>query len=986
MRLSHLRLVFCAHLWAFLGLGALVTSPVTAIELESRQSDSINIVYAGPLFAYLIPHIAACSENALAFHRELYGYTPSEDVTIFLEDFSDFGNGGADTVPTNRVKLHVAPFNYIYDTIPAIDRMFWMANHELAHVATMDQGAGRDLAWRRFFQGKVLPTADNPLSIGYNYLTNPRWSSPRWYREGIAVNLETWMSGGVGRVMGAYDEMVFRSKVQGDGHFYDLVGLESEGAAIDFQVGVNAYLYGARFMAYLSYQYGPEKLIEWTRRGPDTRAHFLTQFRHVYGAELADEWRRWIEFEKAWQTGNLERIAQHPTTSFVALSDVPLGSVSKAFLDADSGKILVAVRYPGQFAHIAALDPETGELKKLANVRGPALFYVTSMAFDPGGRTVFFTTDNNGWRDLNALDVATGKTRRLMKDARVGDLAFNRQDRSLWGVRHMNGISTVVRMPAPYAEWEQVHSWPYGSDIYEIDISPDGKLLAGSIAEADGTQRLVAFEVATMLEAEIEETTLFDFETASPANFTFSPDGRYLYGTSYYSGVSNVYRYDLVEDDMSALSNAETGFFRPVPLNDQELLVFNYSGDGLSPGTIPNRVVDRVSAIRFLGQGIVEKHPIVREWKAASPSSLNIAEMTTEGSYRAGASLRLRSVYPIVEGYKDSAAYGLRMSFSDALNLTGIDLTTSFTPDDEELSSSEQIHAVLEFHHWNWDVTAKWNGGDFYDLFGPTKRSREGYSLGIGYTKTLANDEAWAWRIRPEVAYYGDLEVLPDYQNVGATSDELINASVELDYEYLRKSLGSVEHEAGTRWRIIADGNYADSNLEPLLLTSFDKGWLTALDHSSLWLRASAGQSFGDETSPFGQFFLGGFGNNYVDHRSEQRYREWFAFPGVELNEIGGKNYLKAMLEWNLPPIRFRNVGVPSLYLNWVRLSLFGGAVRTNFDDSVLRRDWTNLGAQLDLRVVLFSDLTSTLSIGYASAEERDGGSSDEFMISLKIL
>ena len=49
-----------------------------------------------------------------------------------------------------------------------------------------------------------------------------------------------------------------------------------------------------------------------------------------------------------------------------------------------------------------------------------------------------------------------------MKDARIGDLAFNRADRSLWGIRHLNGICTLVRMPPPYTEWQRVVSWPYG--------------------------------------------------------------------------------------------------------------------------------------------------------------------------------------------------------------------------------------------------------------------------------------------------------------------------------------------------------------------------------------------------------------------------------------------------------------------------------------------------------------------------------------------
>ena len=83
-------------------------------------------------------------------------------------------------------------------------------NHELVHVVTMDQPAGRDRTFRRLFGGKVAPIAEHPESLLYWYLTAPRVAAPRWYHEGIAVFVDTWMAGGLGRAQGGYDEMVFR--------------------------------------------------------------------------------------------------------------------------------------------------------------------------------------------------------------------------------------------------------------------------------------------------------------------------------------------------------------------------------------------------------------------------------------------------------------------------------------------------------------------------------------------------------------------------------------------------------------------------------------------------------------------------------------------------------------------------------------------------------------------------------------------------------
>jgi hypothetical protein len=983
MRFSSLRVTAVALAAALAIVFAAAPAPA---QLTSYELPDIRIRFAGAPLEFVLPHVAACAENSLRFHEKLYGYTPSEPVTLFLEDFSDFGHGGANTVPTNFINFGIAPFNYVYDTVPAIDRMFWLANHEMAHIVTMDQAADRDLTFRRLFGGKVDPIAEHPESIFYNYLTNPRWNAPRWYHEGIAVFLETWMAGGLGRALGAYDEMVFRSMTLDDAHFYDVVGLESEGTTIDFQVGVNSYLYGTRFMSYLAYRYGPEKLIEWTGRQPGDAAYFGRQFRKVYAAPLDEEWARWIEFEKAWQRANLESIRRWPVTEFRQLSGVTLGSVSRAFVDERRNRLYVAVRYPGQLAHLAALDLATGSLTRLGDVKGSALFYVTSLAYDRDGDRIFYTTDNYGWRDLNVLDLATGQRRRLMRDARIGDLAYNRADRSLWGVRHYNGISTLVRMAEPYGDWNQIHSWPYGEDVYDLDISPDGRLLAASLAEVDGSQSLIAIDTAEILAGRAAPRTLFDFEVSSPSNFIFSADGRYLYGSSYYSGVSNVYRYDFAAADMDLVTNADTGFFRPAPVSDADLLVFRYTGQGLVPGLVPNQPLEHAGAIRFLGNAIAEDHPVVREWQIGSPARIDPETLKTgEGPYESFRHIRFNSGYPIVEGYKDSAAAGFHLDFSDALNLSGLDLSVSYSPD-EELASDERLHARATLRHWNWRLEGTYNRADFYDLFGPTKTSRRGHSLGLHYDRTLRYDEPRAWRLKSYVVGWGDLETLPDAQNVAAGTEELVDGGVELEYEFFQRSLGAVEAEEGTRWTLFSGARYAESDTFPALHSEIERGWLLPLDHSSLWLRGSVGYAFGDRADPFSNFFFGGFGNNYVDHQEVKRFREFYGFPGVELNEIGGKNYAKLQAEWTLPPVRFRSVGAPAFYLNWAHVSIFSTALRTELERRDLERTFVDLGLQLDLKMVMFSNLSTTLSLGYAVANEEGGPSSDEFMVSLKIL
>ena len=125
---------------------------------------------------------------------------------------------------------------------------------------------------------------EQPESILYFYLTAPRAAAPRWYQEGLAVFVETWMAGGQGRAQGAYDEMVFRSMVRDGARFYDPLGLVSEGIKIDFQAEVNSYLYGTRFMSYLAYERSPEEVDRaGVARGNGSKAYYASQFKNVFG-------------------------------------------------------------------------------------------------------------------------------------------------------------------------------------------------------------------------------------------------------------------------------------------------------------------------------------------------------------------------------------------------------------------------------------------------------------------------------------------------------------------------------------------------------------------------------------------------------------------------------------------------------------------------------------------------------------------------------
>lgn len=962
-------------------------SPARAkVPLKVQETAEMRLITYTDLHHYVVTHLEACFENAMEYYRHFFDYRSKEKVTILLEDFADYGHAGADSVPRNHVSVGLAPFSTTFETMPANERMNWLMKHELVHVVICDKGAGSDLLFRKLFLGKVSPRAEDPTSILWTFLTNPRRYSPRWYHEGIAVFMETWTSGGLGRTLGGYDEMVFRTLVREDRTIYDPVGLESEGTAIDFQVGVNSYLYGTRFMSWLAGEYGPDKLLEWVNRKEGTSRYFASQFRKVYGRSLSEGWQQWIEAERRWQRANLERIRQYPVTAGTPLTRVALGSLSRPCADADGQTVYAGVRTLGHPAHLAAIHLDTGEVEPLRDLKGAALFYVCSLALDPAKRTLFYTTDNNQWRDLNALDLASGRSRLLIRDFRGGNLAFNPADGALWAMRHENGVSVVARLEPPYQLWTDLAALPYGTDLFDIDVSPDGRLLTGALSDSAGRMKLVACETAALRKGKIEHKVLHDFEFSSPANFVFSPDGKYLYGSSYYTGVSNLFRHELATGKTEVISNAETGLFRPLPLPGGGLVAFRYTSDGFLPVRVTATPLENVNAIEYLGQRIVREYPVVKTWNPGPPGDIDMEKrITATGEYKPLRNLSWLSLYPVVQGYKQTAAGGFRAELMDHLGLTALGVSLTASPSSGG-SRAECVHVGFDFRHWMWKVTGGYNTADFYDLFGPTKTSRKGYWVKLEHKKTLLYDQPRTLDFDWSAAFYGGMEELPYYQDIQTTHRNFFTGHGALTYSHLDKSLGAVDDEKGYQVKAAARCTIAGSSFFTSVWGAFDYGFPTPVRNSPVWFRFAAGKAFGDHDDSLGNFYFGGFGNNWVDHREISQYRLVSRFPGVEISEIGGPDFARALVEWGLPPHRFERLGKPWLYCNWVRLSLFGSALLTGigrWDDG---ERWFNAGAQLDFRVVLFSHLNSTLSFGVAGACRSDGRRSGEFMISLKLL
>jgi hypothetical protein len=232
----------------------------------------------------------------------------------------------------------------------------------------------------------------------------------------------------------------------------------------------------------------------------------------------------------------------------------------------------------------------------------------------------------------------------------------------------------------------------------------------------------------------------------------------------------------------------------------------------------------------------------------------------------------------------------------------------------------------------------------------------------------------------------GNLDQLPEFQNIAVDVEHLTEIDARLEYSNVRRSLGAVDVESGASWTAVTQASVVDSQTVTRLRGTLDRGFAFSTAHASIWFRQAAGFSPHDPANPFANFFFGGFGNNYVDRGDEKRYRGTYSLPGVDLNEIGGRNFVKSTIELNLPPLRFQNLGQPGFYVPWMRPAVFVSGLATNLDDRAVQRRVVSAGAQMDVSMSVLSVLEMIFSVGAGVAIEDGRPPRSEVMVSLKVL
>jgi hypothetical protein len=495
------------------------------------------------------------------------GWAPNQPTEVVIGDDSDSANGFAYALPYNTIRLFVSAPEDMSSLNDYDDWQLELITHEYTHTLHVDNMSG-------------LPALLNAL-LGKAVAPNQR--QPRWILEGLAVAMESEHTS-AGRLRSAHFDMYLRADVLAG----NLAGLdELSHSPRRWPGGDLWYLYGGKFVAWISETYGPDTfarvasdygafIVPWGinrsirratgRTYPELYAGWKASLEERYAAEAAAIRQRGLREGRPITRGG--RFAARPR--FVPAACSSSGAEELVYYRDDG------LNRPGYYRVPAAPGAgEEFEILTRANGTTASMLADCSLVFDavaPSRRNYYFSDLfrlPSGVRSPAGSDL---RRERLTIGARAREPDVSADGRLITYVTNRAGTTTLriaeltaegrldnARRLVPSARFDQA---------FTPRFSPDGTRVAYSSWSRGGYRDIRIVDVATGSFSEITHDRAIDQQPS------WSPDGKTLFFSSDRSGVSNIYAYDVDQAALSQVTNVITGAYMPVISADGRTLVY----------------------------------------------------------------------------------------------------------------------------------------------------------------------------------------------------------------------------------------------------------------------------------------------------------------------------------------------------------------------------------------------------------------------------
>lgn len=535
--------------------------------------------------APLAERVVRICESVHRYLPQDMAYKPPVKTEVVITDDTDSSNGSATALPFNTVRLYATAPEDLSVLGDNDDWLLDLITHEYVHILHIDNITG--------------PAAIINAVLGKTYA--PNQIQPRWLIEGLATYMESRRSS-AGRMRSSLFDMYMRADVLEN----DIAGLDVMSASpLRWPNGNIWYLYGSRFIGWISDVYGPNTMsaVSADYGGTVFPWAINRSMRRVTGKtyeELFEGFKEHLKLRygqqmKAVETRGLRegtRLTHHGRNLMYPRF------VPRAVRSSDQDEL---VYWRDDYNDRAGIWRTQLSQKRDKLADKPKLFVRTrspsTSSFSSRGD--LYTNSTVPWKivywrdDLFRVDAGASarvghepERKRLTTgmratapdvspDGRHVTFTVNSKSTTYLQIADVTDVGELVNIRdlVPSARFEQA---------YTPRFSADGKFVAYSVWTKGGYRDIRLVDVAT---GTFEQLT---HDRAIDANPVFTEDGKYLYFTSDRTGISNVYAYDLKAKTLHQVTNVRLGAYQPAVSSDGKTLVYvGYTSKGFDLWSMP---------------------------------------------------------------------------------------------------------------------------------------------------------------------------------------------------------------------------------------------------------------------------------------------------------------------------------------------------------------------------------------------------------------
>ncbi len=454
---------------------------------------------------------------------------------IVLQDDTDWTNGLADFLPYPHIVIYpVQPT--AFDSIDEYgDWPLELMLHEYAHILNIYPAHGFYTPFKWIFGGVVRPNA----------------VLPRWYLEGLAVDLETRYSSH-GRLRSTDMQAMARAFWLSDRFKTDDIATINEAEGRRFPFGAKPYLYGAWWWDHVHRTKGDESIYK-LNQSFSRRLPFLLNapMREHAGGSASELLKQSVDRVAALAEKQSESIRRSnpPESTAVLDGDGELG----AFAISPSGNRLVyalGLVDKGSSAYVRTREKPEQSFRELKPIRLFKTVGTLRFTWLDDDRFVYDQTDMSepyhSYRDLFLYDLRNGKNERLTRGLRAQDPAVSPDRRKLAFVQNNAGKTHLNLMDLNTRKIRRLVNGSVDRRISGPEFLSDDKVLFSG--RVNGEEKIYVFDLQT------KKLSLWNRQLKQAQALRRTPAG--LLVTDAGTGVRNVYKVSA--DQATPVSNTLT--------------------------------------------------------------------------------------------------------------------------------------------------------------------------------------------------------------------------------------------------------------------------------------------------------------------------------------------------------------------------------------------------------------------------------------------